>query len=135
MKIDEKRTYGTVHGHPFYCYQQGDKFFDGAKNEIDHKGNLVGEKKPKEAPSLPGDENSESKDSIIPTDGVASAEEFLKNLLQGGAVAKAAIYKEAENTLIKWADVQKAFTTLQIIKTQRANRAEWWQLPEARGEG
>ena len=128
MKIDESKTYATVHGHPFYCFQQGERFYDGAKNEIDNNGDVIDPENPKDP------KKSDDADKIIQTDGVASAEAFLKQILSGGPVAKASIYKEAENTLIKWPDVQKAYTTLGIIKTQRANKNEFWQLPESTGK-
>lgn len=120
MKLDEKRPYGTIHGHAVYVYEQDGKFFNGVREQIDEEGNVI---------DAPIDPNIDP-DKTIQTSGVDSATAFLKNLLKGGAMSKAILYSQAEGMQLNWEDVKKAAVTLKIIPSQR-NKQEFWQLPES----
>jgi hypothetical protein len=118
MKLNEKQSYATVHGHPVYVFEQGGRFFDGAKNLIDENGKVV------------KDDIKADPDKVIHSDTVHSASEFLKNLLSGGAMAKAILFKEAEGMNLEWSDVKRASIEMKIIVSQR-NKIEFWQLAES----
>ncbi len=105
-----------------YVYEQDGKFFNGTRDWVDQDGvKIEGEGQS----TVPGDP-----DKIIQTDGVDTATAFLKNLLGGGAMAKAILYSQAEGMNLDWNDVKKAATAMKIITSQR-NKAEWWQLSES----
>lgn len=116
MKLNEKLSYGTIHGHPIYSYEQNGKFFDGLRNEVNPEGAVVQTKQ----------------DDIIQTDRVESAKAFLRNLLADGPIAKAILFKQAEGmaNVFSWDEVNKAKDVMQVIISQR-NKQDFWQLPES----
>lgn len=111
MKLNEKASYAVVYGHHSAVYQQDDKLFGPDKQELG-------------VDKVADDEGDEVK-----TDKVASAEEFLTNILSQGQLPKASIYKEAVETVINWESVKKAFLNLNVIKLT-VNKQEYWKLPE-----
>lgn len=123
MKLKENRPYGTIHGHPVYVYEQDGKFFNGSRDQVDQDGSKVDGGKEEVDSTI-------DKDKVIQTDGVDTATAFLKNLLGGGAMAKAILYQQAEGMQLDWNDVKKAATAMKIISSQR-NKQEFWQLPES----
>jgi hypothetical protein len=113
MKLDRSKPYGTIHGHTHAMFEQSGRLFDGA-------GSLLGDHS-KEVPK--------QQDLKIPTDDLAAAAEFLKNILKSGPLSKAAVYKAAEQNNQPWPQVKSAFDDLKIVKFQYGN-AETWKLPE-----
>ena len=75
-----------------------------------------------------------AKDYIIESDDVASAKAFLLNVLSGGPLSKAALFKVAEDNNQPWDAVKKAASLMNMI-TFTFNRAVMWKLPEESTEG
>jgi hypothetical protein len=113
MKLDKTKDFATITGHRFAMFQQDGVLFDGA--------------------GLPlTDEKTEAvvaKDRIIESDDVASARAFLLNVLSGGPLSKAALFKVAEDNNQPWDAVKKAATLMSMI-TFTFNKALMWKLPE-----
>jgi hypothetical protein len=103
MKLDPKQSYAVIYGHDKYAFQQGGQFFD-AKHDLVEKPDL----------KLKPVANQFTADELIETDQVASAKEFLTNLLSGGPMAKTVVYNEAEKNNQLWEDVQKAAVLMNI---------------------
>ena len=110
MKFDETKPFGVICGDPNRRFEQNGLFYDSSKRMIGGELDIA--------------------DLIIQTDQVDSAEAFLRNILEGRAVSKSAIYKEAENNNQDWDSVKKASEMVKVIKSQR-NKQEFWQLPES----
>lgn len=111
MKLDKTKPYGIVAGHMDAAFEQNGVLFDGAGNSVNPDPVV-------------------KDDRTIVTDEVASAQEFLKNILKNGALAKKVIYNEADKNNQQWPNVQKAFETLGLVKTVQ-NKEDYWRLPEA----
>lgn len=111
MKLDKKRPYGQTWGHTRAAYEQDGNLFDGA-------GNLVEDAPPTsaktEAPKL-----AESND----------AEQFLRTLLQGGAMSKDKVYKAVESAGQVWNDVKTAAAAIPV-RIYRQGKSDMWQLVE-----
>lgn len=110
-KLDRSRDYGVVTNHSTIAYVQDGKHFDSTGHEI-------------------GAEREPEVDTIIQTDNVAKGEAFLLQILQNGQLPKSSIYKEANETLMNWEDVKKAFLSVGCIKLM-VNKQEYWKLPES----
>lgn len=116
MKLDKSKSYGTITGHPFACYEQDGVLFDGAGDALTP------------VPAVEELVASVDDSSIIETDGVESAKQFLLTILAQNPLSKSVIYKEAEHNNQSWEDVKSAFSLLGGV-TFTYNRATMWKLP------
>lgn len=123
MKLNEKLPYATIYGHAEFMFEQNGRRFDAAKNLIDEEG-------PAPVAPVKGSEKKQDMNGDLVTDDIAKAVDFLKNILSGGAIAKAIIFKEAEGVPMRWEDVKKASQQIGVIPSQR-HKIEFWQLPES----
>jgi hypothetical protein len=115
-KLDKTKPFGIVHGHTSAAFEQGGLLYDGS-------GDLLGTPK-----TVAASERVES-DSIIQTDQAVAAKAFLANILSGGALSKAAIYKAAESNNQDWTTVKAVSADMGIVKFSY-QKAETWRLPE-----
>jgi len=108
MKLDKTKAYGTIWGHESASFEQGGVLFDAGGFPI----------------------GAPVKDSrVIVTDNIASAGMFLNNVLSGGPLAKAVLYKEAENNNQAWDKVKEAADLIGVVR-YTTNKVESWRLPE-----
>lgn len=114
--LDRNKPYGTIAGHPAAHYEQDGLLFDGA-------GKLLG------TPTFVAAAPKVTLDEAMQTDALVSAAAFLKNILKGGALSKAVVYKEAEANNQPWESVRQASVDLGIMKFQ-FQKAETWRLGE-----
>jgi hypothetical protein len=112
MKLDKTKDFATITGHRFAMFQQGGVLFDGAGLPLTNEKN-----------------EAVAKDRIIESDDVASARVFLLNVLGGGPLSKAALFKVAEDNNQPWEAVKKASLLLNMI-TFTFNKTLMWKLPE-----
>jgi len=96
MKLNVKQPYGHIYGNHAAVYTQNGHFFDGAGNEVDTSGDIIG-----------GDEDEE---------GSPRAELFLTELLSGGALSKKKVADAAEREDIPWVDIENAANAMDIVK-------------------
>lgn len=123
MKLDRSKPFATIYGHDQASYQQNDILFNGADEPL---GKL--EDMEFEPVNVPGKDT----DLLIETDKVASAEAFLRTLLQGGPIKKAVVKDEADRNNQQWDDVQSAAALMGLQKiTQGTGAVKWelWKLP------
>lgn len=106
MKLDRRQPFGEIYGHPCAKYEQGGLSFDCEGNEICTDIAPVSKPKPAE-PDL------------------ANAVAFLKVILAGGPVDKAAVYKEAESNNQNWSEVTTAFAKLRGVAFKRGQTQVW----------
>ena len=111
MKIDFKKPYATITGHDSARYEQNGELF-----------------KPDGTPLNPRVNPTElAKDKIIPDDGVAAAQVFLRNVLAEGALSKATVFKASQDNNQNWECVRQASVLMGIVKFQ-FKKNETWKL-------
>lgn len=111
IELDFDKPYGTVHGSDKFRYVQDGRHFDAL-------GQFV-----PDTPALP----RPREEVLIETDAVASAEEFLKNILKENALPKSRVYAEAENNNQPWESVNTAKKILKV-KSFVVHNVEMWKL-------
>lgn len=111
IELDFDKPYGTIYGSDKYRYTQDGRNFDVL-------GQFVADKL-----ALPG----RREEVLIETDAVASAEEFLKNILKENPLPKSRVYAESQNNNQDWEAVNTARKLLKI-KSFEVQKVEMWKL-------
>jgi hypothetical protein len=128
MKFNPKQPYGTITGHPWARYEQGGVLYD-----------WNGESRRENPDAVVEDDEHETTDPELveqpqsaplnnhehPDFRLASAKEFLKNILSSGPLARAAIYREAEQNNQDWEAVKSAFADLRGEAFKRKTSIFW----------
>jgi len=119
-KLDLKKPYGTIFGHPIAAYEQNGVLFDGAGKPVNMGPKPVFSKNTTFAPGL--------------DDPLAGAKAFLLQILKENPLSKSIVYREAENNNQVWDHVRDAAIALGIVKfTDGPTKLEMWRLPETVG--
>ena len=108
MKLDTRKPYGTITGHPRARYEQAGVLFNnegepigGDVQEIDlaeDEETILPEKEPI---------NNNQRDFSY-----ASAEAFLKNILAEGPLTRSVVFRECSANNQEWEKVKEAFAAL-----------------------
>ena len=104
-KLDKNLPYGTIYGHEFAAFEQDGKLFDGA-------GNLA---------NPPDPEPDEAEEQ--------TPEEFVQEILAGGPVSQANVYKEVGIRGLDWAAVKEASVSLGV-KIADVKGVSTWDLKQ-----
>lgn len=106
-KLDRGRSYGVVAGHSWALFEQDGVLFNGA-----------------------GETQEGGPDPVtIETNELNGAKAFLSQILKGGPLSKATIYKAAGENNQPWPDVKAAAEDMKIVTFSYKN-AETWKLNE-----
>ncbi len=116
ITLDKTKPFATITGHSFARFEQNGLLFGPT-------GELIG------TPKTAATSQRAVSEEMIQTDQLASAKEFLMNILSGRSLAKAIVYVEAENNNQSWDAVRNAAIDLGIVKFT-VKKAETWRLPE-----
>lgn len=104
LRLDKTKSYGHISGHRKAAYEQFGGLFDGA-------GNLITE---------------DDEDDELPTSGDTTAEEaFVREMLAGGPVLQANIYKEVNLRGLNWVLTKEAAGTLGVTIGQEKGKPIW----------
>jgi hypothetical protein len=114
--LDRTKPYGVITGHATAAFEQNGLLYAGS-------GELLG------TPKTVAKSETVVSDAVILTDQVVAAKAFLENILAGGALAKAAVYREAEANNQDWTVVKAVSADMGIVKFNY-QKAETWRLPE-----
>lgn len=114
--LDRAKTFGVIHGHATAAFEQNGLLYDGA-------GALLG------TPKTVSKSTTVTHDSTVLTDQVVAAKAFLENILAGGPLSKAAVYREAEANNQDWTTLRAVSADMGIVKFNY-QKAETWRLPE-----
>lgn len=106
MELDRSKSYGQIWGHPSATFEQNGQLFDGA-------GEWIPPEEPEE-----GEETVEME---------VGAEAFVREILAGGPVAQAAVYKESQLRELDWDAVKNAAKVLSVAM-QKDRGVMTWQL-------
>ena len=124
MKIDPKKPYGTITGHPQARYIQDGQLFDTSGNSLDQRSDWQGHEEITENVIAEIEKISEGGSSRT-----QNARVFLQNLLAQGPVGKSSIYREAEANNQEWEVVKDAAREMGVkIFSQKS--IQYWKLPE-----
>lgn len=110
MNLDKTKAYGTIHGHAQAMYEQNGVLFDS-------DGDQLSKDKKKDAVN-----DSTDNDLVL-----ENAKSFLQNILDGGAVSKIRVMREAENNN-QSTDAVSTASTLMSIKKYQQGTTEMWKL-------
>ncbi len=116
-KLDLKKPYGTVTGHPWARFVQGELLFNSC-GEI-----------PDDLPVSDTISDVKEATATLVPDSVKVARTFLENLLKQGALSKSSIYKETEETHQSWENVKEAAQFMGVV-TFHKKAIEYWKLSE-----
>ncbi len=120
-KLDRNQPFGTITGHPWARYVQGDRLFN--------EQGLAEDDEPAASPKQAAKKTKQTEDAPVAEFGLALAERFLRDQLSGGPVAKSDIFRECESQGLAWEDVDKAFKAMGG-RTSKKKNVMLWQLPE-----
>lgn len=113
MKLDERRPYGIVHGDPQLKYFQDNKHFDQNMDMVEES-----------------DIRTPERTAPMADSALNSAKQFLLNVLRGGPVSKANVYRATEDATLKWADVKEAAVQMRI-RIAMVSKVEQWSIDES----
>jgi hypothetical protein len=112
--LDRKAPFGVVFGSSHIGFEQNGRLYN-------HRGELL---------RTQDVEKVKKVDSVIVTDADHSAQLFLSNVLSGGPLSRAELYKAAESSNQTWDAVKNAAAQMSIVKFKKSN-TEYWKLQEA----
>ena len=102
--IDLEKSYGTIYNHSIAQYEQDGVLYGFDLKPLSMEKEIIENKPPEEI------------------------EDYLKELLAGGAILQSNIKKESEMMGFNWFDVQNAGLKLNVTK-YKVGVANMWKLP------
>lgn len=117
MKFDPKKPYGVITNHSWAKYEQNGILYDTQGNTMDQVND--------------DDDVDELEEDIEPSKkstrdfAYEQAQAFLKTILEGGPVARSAVFKECQANNQNWEKIKTAFSDMGGEALKRRNIIHW----------
>jgi len=118
MKFDPKKPHGVITNHEWARFEQDGVLYDCQGEPMDQIQPEIVETIEKDEPEVIA--SAEKKDFQL-----NQAQDFLKNILADGPLARSVLFKECQSNNQSWEKVKTAFANLGGEATKRRNIIYW----------